>query len=140
MPSVADRMKRKKRKVLIVPANDRLDKVEPKICVIAPMTTIPGDKNPARMAASPRISPPTTVTVEPTAEGNQIPASRRISKKRSAINISTATSKGIPNRLIPKVASDNRAADLDDRKEWQQKMQEAVAIRTSQVNEAFDQM
>ena len=93
MPSVADRMKRKKRKVLIVPANDRLDKVEPKICVIAPMTTIPGDKDPARMAASPRISPPTTVTVEPTAEGNRIPASRNISKKRSAINISTATSK-----------------------------------------------
>lgn len=101
---MADSANMKKRKMLIVPASDWLDNVEPNTCVIAPMTTVLGDKNPARIAASPRMSPPTTVTVDPTAEGNRTPASRNISKKTSARNISPAKPKGMPSRLTPSVA------------------------------------
>lgn len=101
---MADKANMKKRKMLIVPVSDWLDKVEPNTCVSAPMTIMLGDKNPARMAASPKMSPPTTVTVDPTAEGNRIPASRNISKKMSARNISPATPRGMPNRLMPIVA------------------------------------
>src|SRR5690606_11724640 len=78
----------KKRKIDTIPCKDKLTNVYVATALVAIKTIIKGLASPARIAASPIISPPTTLSVEPIASGSLSPASLKNSNKRSINNAS----------------------------------------------------
>ncbi|MNC54681.1 hypothetical protein D3C75_1041720 [compost metagenome] len=82
--------------------------VEAETIVIATVTIIVGDVIPERIAASPIIKPPTTVTVWPRALGRRLPASLKISNRNSIINVSSGIGNGSPCRELLIVANRGR--------------------------------
>src|SRR5699024_4448924 len=89
------------------PCNDMLTSVYVATEDVAITTIIIGLANPALIAASPIINPPTTLNVDPIATGRRNPASLKNSNK-STINIASSDAgKGTPCRdsiIVPRKA------------------------------------
>src|SRR5690625_5178334 len=109
-PTTDDNTITKIRKIETIPCKDRLTKVYVATEEDAITTINIGLANPARIAASPIMIRPTTLSVEPIAIGIRKPASLKNSNKNTINNVSRGAGKGTLLRdsmTVPRKATGN---------------------------------